>query len=344
MNKNDITQIQTWLKQQGYYRSTIDGLMGPRTEQAIKSLQRQFGLAQDGIVGPDTRRIMASVEQRAESRGNLYKIQVTLFSLGIYNGKCDGIAGPMTVSAIKVFQRQNGLDDDGIAGPRTLAKLFPKDDGPDIQVTPPPTSSPSSSKFYLGNAKRLDLEDIPRIANNIKLKVSIVKAFLQVESNGKPFDAKNRPTVLYEPHLAYRFTSGEIRAELMSEGLAYVKWGTKPYPKTMDDRYKQIDLCTKIAGAEVAADSSSWGGPQICGFNARSCGYIDGVSMVRAFAADEENQMAAMGSFILNNATLYNALKRLDFATAAECYNGAAYRKNKYDEKLESAYLEFEKG
>jgi peptidoglycan hydrolase-like protein with peptidoglycan-binding domain len=334
MNRDECLSIQQWLKQQGYYRGQTDGLFGPRTEQAIKAFQKQAKLKADGLVGPATRQAMGAVETKALNRGNTYKVQVALFVLGIYNGKCDGIAGPMTRSAIKSFQRQSHLVDDGIAGPKTLEALFPDDAPPPVMDGP----------FYLGNAKKLEPGDIERIADDINLNVAIVKAFLLVESNGKPFDSKNRPTLLYEPHLAYRFSSGATRTALMNAGLAYAKWGSKPYPKTVDDRYKQIDLASEIAGPELAADSASWGGPQICGFNAKACGYMDAVSMVRAFAADEENQMEAMGAFILNNSALYNALKRLDWATAAECYNGAAYRKNKYDEKLESAYNQFKKG
>ena len=266
----------------------------------------------------------------------IQSVQMALKASGLYNGKVDGISGPMTTSSIREFQRRNHLVDDGIAGPKTWAALFPAD-------APIPKPDPNVA-FWSGNAKRMEPGDIERISNDVGLPVTVIKAFLMVESAGKPFDEKNRPTALYEPHLAYRFSSGNVRNELLDAGIAYAKWGTKPYPKSSDERYQQISLCASIGGDELAADSTSWGVPQICGFNAKASGYVDGVSMVRAFAADEENQMAAMGAFIMNNSSLYQALKRLDWDHAAELYNGAAYRKNNYAIKLASAYKQALKG
>ncbi len=270
------------------------------------------------------------------TREQIKAVQSALKTAGLYDGKDDGIPGPMTIAAIKSFQRNNHLVDDGIAGPLTWAALFP---------TAAPLPKPDNgAPFWMGNAKRLEPGDIERIANDIGLPAAVLKAFLTVESAGKPYDNKNRPTVLYEPHIAYRNSEGETRKALMAAGLAYAKWGTKPYPKSSDERYSQIAMASKIAGDELAADSSSWGGPQIMGFNSKAAGYIDAVSMVRAFSADEENQMSAMGAFILNNSSLLHALKRLDWDTAAQLYNGAAYRKNNYAVKLASAYKQALKG
>jgi len=41
------------------------------------------------------------------------------------NVAADGIFGPMTAKAVKRWQEQNGLDADGVAGPRTWASLYP---------------------------------------------------------------------------------------------------------------------------------------------------------------------------------------------------------------------------
>ena len=58
------------------------------------------------------------------SRGEEVKqIQTKLKNWGYYNGKVDGIFGSQTLSAVKWFQRKNGLTVDGIVGPATLAAL-----------------------------------------------------------------------------------------------------------------------------------------------------------------------------------------------------------------------------
>ena len=55
------------------------------------------------------------------SRGEEVKqIQTKLKRWGYYNGSIDGIYGSKTVSAVKLFQRKNGLTVDGIAGTKTL--------------------------------------------------------------------------------------------------------------------------------------------------------------------------------------------------------------------------------
>ena len=65
------------------------------------------------------------------------EIQQKLKDLGYYKGKIDGIIGKQSITAIKSFQRDNGLVVDGIVGSKTAAKL-------NISL-----SSQSSSDLYL---------------------------------------------------------------------------------------------------------------------------------------------------------------------------------------------------
>lgn len=58
------------------------------------------------------------------SRGTEVKaIQEKLKERGIYKGSVDGIYGSATAEAVKKFQKQQGLTQDGIAGPATLKRL-----------------------------------------------------------------------------------------------------------------------------------------------------------------------------------------------------------------------------
>lgn len=47
-------QVQTALKNAGYYTGTIDGKIGPKTQDAIKAFQTDHALKGDGIVGNKT--------------------------------------------------------------------------------------------------------------------------------------------------------------------------------------------------------------------------------------------------------------------------------------------------
>lgn len=50
-------------------------------------------------------------------------IQQRLHNLNYNPGKIDGIIGPRTRAAVRLFQEHHDLDPDGIAGPKTQAKL-----------------------------------------------------------------------------------------------------------------------------------------------------------------------------------------------------------------------------
>ncbi|MDD3270771.1 MAG: peptidoglycan-binding protein [Syntrophomonadaceae bacterium] len=50
----DVKQLQRDLKKLGYYNSSIDGIFGPKTRQAVMAFQADQGLAVDGVVGPYT--------------------------------------------------------------------------------------------------------------------------------------------------------------------------------------------------------------------------------------------------------------------------------------------------
>ena len=49
-----VKEVQTLLKQLGYYNRIIDGEYGTYTEEAVRNYQKKNGLLQDGIVGPVT--------------------------------------------------------------------------------------------------------------------------------------------------------------------------------------------------------------------------------------------------------------------------------------------------
>ena len=49
-----VTEIQTRLKNWGYYSGPVDGVYGSKTESAVKYFQRKNGLSADGQVGDQT--------------------------------------------------------------------------------------------------------------------------------------------------------------------------------------------------------------------------------------------------------------------------------------------------
>ena len=68
-------------------------------------------------------------------------MQVALTELGYLKGASDGNFGTATKTAVEAFQKDNGLDVDGIAGAKTLEKLYTLSDMtpmPDVDVTAAP--------------------------------------------------------------------------------------------------------------------------------------------------------------------------------------------------------------
>jgi N-acetylmuramoyl-L-alanine amidase len=48
----EVRQIQTRLKQWGYYKGSVDGIYGTATKNAVIAFQKKNGLTPDGIAGP----------------------------------------------------------------------------------------------------------------------------------------------------------------------------------------------------------------------------------------------------------------------------------------------------
>ena len=57
------------------------------------------------------------------TRSGVAALQVALKSRGLYTGPIDGVIGPHTIAAVRVFQRRHRLTVDGIPGPVTCAAL-----------------------------------------------------------------------------------------------------------------------------------------------------------------------------------------------------------------------------
>ena len=59
-----VTDLQSRLKNLGYYSGEIDGQFGGGTREAVSAFQRQNGLYADGIVGAETRSLLFSAEAK----------------------------------------------------------------------------------------------------------------------------------------------------------------------------------------------------------------------------------------------------------------------------------------
>lgn len=127
----DTKTIQQKLKSWGYYKGSVDGVYGAKTREAVKAFQRKNGLTADGVVGPATAKAMgisstSTTTTSTSIKGDVVSVktyQQKLKSWGYYTGAVDGVKGAKTVSAVKTFQRKNGLTADGIVGNATAKAM-----------------------------------------------------------------------------------------------------------------------------------------------------------------------------------------------------------------------------
>jgi peptidoglycan hydrolase-like protein with peptidoglycan-binding domain len=93
------------------------------------------------------------VIKEGEQSDNVILLQLRLQDLGYYNYKVTGFFGNFTKLALQDFQKTNGLPADGVAGTKTLEKMYGNDAkrNPIVDVNPPPTTKTQTkpkSKTY----------------------------------------------------------------------------------------------------------------------------------------------------------------------------------------------------
>lgn len=155
----------------------VDGVFGASTEAVVKKFQKQFSLAQDGVVGRDTwykiSYIYVAVKKLAElssegeaATGNLVAGQWpgTLLRVGsrgddveqiqfwlnavaefvdtIPTVTVDGIFGQATDRAVRAFQQHFGLTVDGIVGQATWNSIYNEYSSIQTDIAPPNVDTP----------------------------------------------------------------------------------------------------------------------------------------------------------------------------------------------------------
>jgi murein DD-endopeptidase MepM/ murein hydrolase activator NlpD len=134
-----VAALQVALRANGVYAGSVDGVVGPRTLEAVRAFQARERLTVDGVVGPETRRALGPLGRpglgtRTLARGmrgwDVASLQFRLALRGFPSGVFDGTFGARTEAAVRRYQEWAGLQPDGAAGPATMRTL----------AAPPPAS------------------------------------------------------------------------------------------------------------------------------------------------------------------------------------------------------------
>lgn len=169
------------------------------------------------------------------------------------------------------------------------------------------------------------------MAERLGCEVAVVKAVFEVEAAGKFYESNGKLPRRFEPHHFPR-THWDALGFAPREGQA--AWRASLRVST-SRRRAMFDIAENI-DAEATFDASSWGAPQIMGFNAELAGYASAIEMVDAFEQSADEQIRGFVNFVIN-ANLGTYLRSQDFHAFAYGYNGSG-QAAVYAGRIESAY------
>jgi len=194
-------------------------------------------------------------------------------------------------------------------------------------MSPPP---------FQGTARALSSDGLAEVASQLGVFAPEIWTVLAVETSGCGYLADRRPQILYERHIFHRLTQGQFDDGDISDPSAggYGARGAHQYER----------LAQAIADDRTAAlQSASWGIGQIMGQNFAAVGFRSVEEMVAAMSQSEDQQLAAMGNFLVST-KLRSALQAHDWATFARGYNGPNFAINRYDIKLNAEFQKYSSG
>ena len=130
-----IRDIQSRVRALGYDFSPDEpGEFQDGTTKAVKEFQESRGLPTDGIVGPETWRVLYEAGYKLGDRilylrrpmfrgDDVADLQSRLNVLGFDSGQIDGVFGPDTEAAVREFQHNRHLAEDAKVGPSVVTEL-----------------------------------------------------------------------------------------------------------------------------------------------------------------------------------------------------------------------------
>jgi len=121
-----VAEIQKLLKLYGYPIGSADGVLGANTRKAVQTFQKDSGLKETRFVDQPTWAKLHDFEKYGlvtDAKLRVPAVEQALKAAGFDVGTIDGKMGNRTLTAIKEFQKKEGLKPDGRIGLKTLRAL-----------------------------------------------------------------------------------------------------------------------------------------------------------------------------------------------------------------------------
>lgn len=183
---------------------------------------------------------------------------------------------------------------------------------------------------------------IAQIAETVGCEPAVIDAIIKVETQADAYDPSKRLIIRPEAHKVAQCPYLDSRDRKRAAKLRLTRqpkligYHVDPV-RAGSIAWQWVDKVAAEFGEEAAFWVTSFGSPQIMGFNYKMCGYSSPSAMVRDFANSEDAQLKAMGRFLIASG-LKDACRQRKWKTIARIYNGPAYARNAYDAKLSDAY------
>lgn len=209
----------------------VDGSFGSTTHKAVKAFQTVVGLTADGKAGEKT---LKKLEAYFDAEGNCISgpiagnppakpevdpdaptygiptrtlrkgdtgldvkyVMQRLYDLKYYNKKADEKFGAGMLTAVKAFQKKNGLTVDGVVGPTTIKVLFSADALDADDLVPPPDPEPLKLPLKKGD-KGTEVKEVQNALKNLGYAVGKADGVFgqKTQDAVKLFQARNGMTV-----------------------------------------------------------------------------------------------------------------------------------------------------
>ena len=181
-----------------------------------------------------------------------------------------------TEAAVIALQRNTGLVDDGIAGPKTCAALATGRRDP----------------------THLALADLERAARTLDVPLACIRAVNEVESRGAGFLPDGRPVILFERHVFWK--------RLQARGIDPAPFAARQpdiVSRTRGGYRGGAAEYTRLATAEsidagAAWESASWGAFQVMGYHWARLGYAGIDEFVACMESGESRHLDAFVRYI----------------------------------------------
>ena len=113
---SEVRNIQTRLKNWGYYNGAVDGIYGTKTRDAVKAFQKKNGLKADGIAGPATLQKIGLPSTNTGASGYASSDYYLLARLISAEARGEPYTGQVAVGAVVMNRTEHPSFPDTVAG------------------------------------------------------------------------------------------------------------------------------------------------------------------------------------------------------------------------------------